>query len=120
MVFMGQPGPIQINIDEMEQRLARPDYLPVAQSLHEIGVDGPIGLLATYAGKKSDLAPWLQGADLNRDSNLRLQYLGGWGINSSMEDTIYRQMISYRGHPGTLFTGSPQRLQTLLSAISAQ
>ena len=118
MVFMGQEGPLRVNVDEMESRLARPDYALVAQSLKEIGVPSSIDLLGTYAGQKSDLAAWLQDAELNRDGDLRLQYIGGWGINSSMEDLIYRQLMSYRRPPGAIFTGSPQNLQALGVALN--
>jgi len=107
MVFMGQAGPLRIDLDELDQRFARPDYAPVAQSLRDIGVLSPAALLATYAGQKSDLDPWLAGAELNRDGDLRLQYLAGWGINSSLEDVIYQQMMSYRHSPAGMFTGSP-------------
>jgi spermidine synthase len=120
MVFLGQAGPLKINLDEIEQRLNRPDYAPVAQSLHEIGIRSPIDLLATYAGQKSDLGPWYAGAELNRDGDLRLQYLAGWGINSSLEDFIYRQMLSYRRPPWNIFTGSPERVQSLMYAISSE
>ena len=119
MIFLGQAEPLKINLDELEQRLNSPDYAPVAQSLHEIGIRSPIDLLAMYAGQKSDLGPWYAGAELNRDGDLRLQYLAGWGINSSLEDFIYRQMLSYRRPPWNLFTGSPERVQSLMYAISA-
>jgi spermidine synthase len=118
MVFMGQQDPLRINLDELSQRLARPDYAPVAESLQEIGVVSPVGLLATYAGQKVDLTGWLQDADLNRDGDLRLQYIGGWGINSTMEDLIYRQLMSYRRPPGPLFTGSPEILRSLMAALN--
>jgi spermidine synthase len=72
-----------------------------------------------YSGQRSDLAPWLEGADLNRDGDLRLQYLAGWGINSSLEDFIYRRMASYRQPPRNIFTGSPQLVQSMLGAIAA-
>src|SRR6185437_13321849 len=98
MVFMGQAEPLKINLDELRDRLSRPDYAPVAQSLREIGVNSPVDLLASYTGQKSDLAPWLEGADINRDRDLRLEYLAGWGINTSLEDYMYRQMLGYR-HP---------------------
>jgi spermidine synthase len=117
MVFMGQAGPFHVNLDELDQRFYRPDYAPVEQSLREIGVDSPSRLLADYAGQKSDLDPWLAGAEINRDGDLRLQYLAGWGINSSLEDVIYRQMMSYRHPPAGLFTGSADRVQALLAAM---
>ncbi len=119
LVLMGQVDPLKVNLDELQARLNRPDYAPVAQSLIEIGVASPIDLFATYAGQKSDLGPWFEGAEINRDGDLRLQYLAGWGINSSLEDVIYRQMLAYRRAPLNLFTGSPERVQLLLHAISA-
>jgi len=31
---------------------------------------------------------WTAGADINHDSDPRLSYLAGWGINSTLEDFI--------------------------------
>ena len=36
-VFLGQAGPLTINLDEVQRRLDRPDYAPVAESLREVG-----------------------------------------------------------------------------------
>jgi spermidine synthase len=51
MVFMGQAEPLKINLDEVDQRLARPDYAPVAESLRGIGVGSALDLFATFAGQ---------------------------------------------------------------------
>jgi spermidine synthase len=120
MVFMGQAQPLNINIDEVEQRLERPEYAPVAESLRDVGVGSASELLSAFAGQASDLEPWIRGAEINRDRDLRLQYLGGWGINSAMADYLYRQIVRYRRAPVNLFTGSPGKIQLLLLAISAQ
>ncbi|HEX3880261.1 MAG TPA: fused MFS/spermidine synthase, partial [Bryobacteraceae bacterium] len=82
MVFMGQVDPLSIDIDEVANRLRRPDYQPVVESLRGIGINSEIDLFGTYAGQHSDLSKWTAGADINRDKDLRLQYIGGWGINS--------------------------------------
>jgi spermidine synthase len=119
MVFMGQNGPLRINLDEVQQRLEQSEYQMVAQSLQDIGVGSAADLFSTYTGGKSDFAPWLRGAQINRDSNLRLQYLGGWGINSALADVLYRKMLYYRRAPGAVFTGSPRQLQGLFSLMSA-
>ncbi|HWC98849.1 MAG TPA: fused MFS/spermidine synthase, partial [Candidatus Sulfopaludibacter sp.] len=119
MVFMGQLEPLRINIDEVLHRLNRPDYAPVVESLHEINVGSAIDLFSTYAGRKSDLGEWTKGAEINRDIDLRLQYLGGWGINSSLEDFIYRQMLRYRKPTDDLFGGSPEAVRVVQSAIEA-
>jgi hypothetical protein len=47
-------------------------------------------------GRNSDLGEWTKGAPLNRDRDLRLMYLAGWGINSSMANDIYLKMMSFR------------------------
>jgi len=91
----------------------------VAQSLYEIGVNSIVDLLSNYAGQNADLSAWSAGAQINRDIDLRLQYLGGWGINSTMEDALYRQILKYRQMPRGLFTGSPERVMGLMQAIAA-
>ena len=119
MVFMGQAEPLKINLDEIQNRLERPDYAPVAESLRDVGAGSALELLSAYAGQASDLAPWIRGAEINRDRDLRLQYLGGWGINSAMADSLYRQMLRYRRPPVGIFTGSPDRLRSLLATMYA-
>jgi spermidine synthase len=119
MVFMGQAEPLRIDLDAIEARYLRPDYAPVAQSLSEVGATDPLALFATYAGRRSDLGAWVKGAEINRDRDLRLQYLGGWGINSSLEDAIYRDMMQYRRPPDGLFQGSPERDAAALAQLGA-
>ena len=119
-VFLGQSGPFTINLDEVQQRLDRPDYAPVAQSLREVGVGSPFELFSTFIGQKSDLEPWMAGAAINHDQDLRLQYLAGWGINSSLEDVLYGRMLAMRRPPRNLFTGSPERLVLLLNYMAGQ
>jgi spermidine synthase len=119
-VFLGQAGPLTINLDEVQQRLDRPDYAPVAQSLREIGVGSAFDLFSSFIGQKSDLGPWMANAAINHDQDLRLQYLAGWGINASMEDTLYRKMLAMRRPPRNLFTGSPERVGQLMNYLAAQ
>ena len=55
MVLLGQVEPLRIDLDEMDQRLGRPEYAMVAQSLREVGMNSSVDLFATYAGRRSDL-----------------------------------------------------------------
>jgi spermidine synthase len=50
----------------------------------------------TYAVSHEELIPWLAGAEINRDRNLRLQYLAGLGLNRTEGAAIYREILSYR------------------------
>jgi hypothetical protein len=63
------------------------------------------------------IGPWLADAAINRDRNLRLQYLAGLGLNLYQSDLIYSDMLNYRKYPDGLFTGTPETLQNLRQAI---
>jgi spermidine synthase len=117
MVFLGQVEPLKIDLDEVYARLARPDYAEVAASLREVDFHAAARLFATYMGQKSDLGKWTEGAAINRDRDLRLQYLAGWGINSQLQDTLYSEMLKYRRTPSNIFIGSPNLVSEVLAAI---
>jgi spermidine synthase len=119
MVFMGHLDPPKIDVDAIMANLQLPESAPVVQSLREIGVGNLNDLLSTYAGRNSDLGKWCEGAELNTDADLRLQYLGGWGINSTLENVIYRQMLGFRQLPNDLFFGAGERVDSLIAAIEA-
>jgi spermidine synthase len=117
MVFMGQAEPLKVDLDDAQRRLERLDYAPVAESLRGIGIGSVIDLLSTFTGQGSDFAPWVRGSELNTDLDLRLQYLAGWGINSTIEDDIFQEMISYRKAPQNLFSGSPLLKNSLMALL---
>ena len=117
---MGQLEPTHIDIDVLDERLQRPAYTEVRASLSEVGIDSVLDLLATYAGRADELGPWLEDADINRDRNLRLQYLAGLGINRYEQDLIYRQMLSYITYPEELFVGPGDALAWLRGVITGQ
>jgi spermidine synthase len=117
LVLLGQVEPTRINIDEMEERLKRPEYQPVARSLAQIFMFSASDLFATYLGNASDLAPWLKDAQINRDRNLRLQYLAGRSLNYYQADPIYQEMRAHAADPGDLFHGSPELLEALRQKI---
>ena len=75
-------------------------------------------MLATYAGRASDMKRWLAGADINVDMSMRLQYLAGMGLNFDNPATIYAEMLEYRRFPRELFIGSEQRIRTLEDLLS--
>ena len=118
LVVMGTVEPLKINLDEMEAKLQNPRFAQIAQSFREIGINSAVELFSTYAGSASDLAPWLKDAMINRDRNLRLQYLAGMGLNLYESGPIYAGMLAHAKYPEQLFTGSPDHLQALREAMS--
>ena len=118
LVLVGQVEPTKIDVDAIQAKLQRPEYAPMAQSLREIGMTSAVDLFSTYAGRKADLEPWLRNASINRDSNLRLQYLAGLGLNLYQADTIYAEMLRYVSKvPEDLFIGSDTTKHALFAAI---
>ena len=115
LVMLGWGGPARIDVDAVEGRLEQPAYQRVAESLREVGFSSAIQMLGTYAGQASDLSPWLADAQINRDGDLRLQYLAGFALNSSQENAIYSNMLTYRRFPDNLFVVS-DRLRPALEA----
>jgi spermidine synthase len=118
LVLMGQVDPSRMDADAMQARLDRPEGMRVAESLREVGFGSVVQLLATYAGQEPDLRPWLAGADINRDGNLRLQYMAGLALNVSREGAIYTEMLAYRKFPENLFAGSEERRRALRYALN--
>jgi spermidine synthase len=120
VVLMGQVDPAKIDVDAIQARLDRPDGERIARSLREVGFGDVVQLLSTYAGQEPDLRGWLQGAAVNSDSNLRLQYVAGWALNVSREGAIYNEMLQYRKYPANLLVGSEDRLRAIQMAIGAK
>jgi spermidine synthase len=117
LVLMGQLEPIKIDVDALQAKLDDPRYAQVAQSLREIGIGSAVDLLSNYAGTPTDLAPWLADAMINRDRNLRLQYLAGMGLNLYESGPIYANMLQHARYPEGMFTGRPETLESLRQAI---
>jgi spermidine synthase len=113
VVLLGQAGRTRLDLDAFEGRLKRRDHARVLKSLGDVGFKDGLDLLATYAGQGEDLTSWLEGAQINRDRNLRLQYLAGLGLNKYINSWIYRDILSRRTAARGLFPGSEQRQQRL-------
>jgi spermidine synthase len=118
LVLLGQVEPMNLNVDALEDRWDRPDYARVKQSMDAVNFHNATDVLATYAGRASDLKGWLSGAEINEDMNMRLQYLAGMGLNVDNPAAIYAQMLTYRRFPHALFTGSEQRVRHLEDQLS--
>jgi spermidine synthase len=119
LVLIGLKDDKPIDVNRLTERLTSPEYAPVSQSLQQIGFYSAVDLLATFAGRPLDLQSWLADATINRDRNLRLQYLAGMSLNQYEADSIYQSMVSHGvGYPEGFFTGSPGVIDVLKQAIA--
>jgi spermidine synthase len=59
----------------------------------------------------------MEGAEINRDRNMRLQYLAGMGLNLYEGGFIYESMLAHRRFPKNLFVASDAYLELLQEAI---
>jgi spermidine synthase len=118
-VLLGQAEPAKINVDAMQARLSDPANAAVAKSLKTVGFPNAVDLLSTYAGRGSELAPWLVNAQINQDLNMRLQYLAGMGLNFDRPVVIYNDILRYRKFPEDIFSGSDERMAQLRFAVMA-
>ena len=65
LVALGRVSPAPISEAAIDRRL---DASPaVRKSLAEVSLKSGAALLSTYAGRSQDLAPWLAGAEINRE-----------------------------------------------------
>ena len=116
-VLLGQVEQPQIDVDAIQRRLMSPEYAKVAQSLRDVGFGSLLDLLATYAGQRQDLMPWLEGAQINLDGNLRLQYMAGLALNVSMESATYDKILSYRRYPQNMLVVSDAARDAVMNAM---
>ncbi len=117
VVMLAKSEPLRIDPAALQARLERPDHAAIAAALTEVEFAGVPGLMATYAGQARDLRPWLVDGQINRDSNLRLEYLAGMG-NNVYDAGIYQDMLAYRRFPDELFTASEDWKARLRQAMT--
>jgi len=106
MVLLGKSGNMTIDLDSIFQRLGQDLHQRIVQSLNEVGFPSVLDMFSTYSGRAKELNEWLSGSEINRDKNLRLQYMAGMGIDSDEGGLIYEDLLAHGKFPEDLFVGS--------------
>jgi spermidine synthase len=117
VVLAGRLDETTIDVDAWQSKIDSPAYEAVKVSLAEVGYSTVLDILKMYLGRGRDLGPWLAGAEINTDKNLRLQYLAGIGFNNNSGTEIRGSMLRYRRFPTDLFTGDASSVASLRSAM---
>ena len=118
VVMLGSSEPLRIDVNSFQRKLARADHARVLASLKELEFDSAVNLLRTYAGQGTDLRNWVSDAQLNRDRNLRLQYIAGLGLNQYEANSIYTDMLKHRRFPQNLIVGSGPQFAQIRQLLS--
>ena len=106
LVALGRAEASPISEATLQDRL---DAAPrVKKSLEEVVLKSAGNILGTYAGRGTDLAPWLADAEINRERHLRLQYLAGLAANIDQRFLIFQSILNYRRYPADLFVASAE------------
>ncbi len=105
VVMIGVVEPMRLDIPALQSRWVAPAYSRVETSLREVKIASPLDLFCGYLGGKAELASWLSDAQINRDMNLRLQYLAGLGncVNSYERQEIYGALTARLRFPEAVF-----------------
>ena len=106
LVALGRVASAPISQAAIDDRLAASPA--VQQSLAAVSLPSAASILSAYAGRGSDLAPWLADAQINRERHLRLQYLAGLAANFDERFAIFQAMLAYRRYPADLFVASAE------------
>jgi len=120
-VLLGRADDAPIDIERLQGLLDRADYELVARSLRQVGFESAVDLLGTYAARARDLSAWLDGAAINTDQNLRLQYLAGTGLNVYRAEDILSELVGEGPRfPDGVFKGTPAQLEALRQTLAAR
>jgi spermidine synthase len=113
-IMLGQVAPLRVDAGDVTARIEENPALE--SSLAEVKIEGVLRLLAAYVGEKRNLAPWLEDAQINRERNLRLQYLAGLSLDLREHQEIYRTIVQYRSYPDHIFT-APEWMERRLKGV---
>jgi spermidine synthase len=91
VTLLGQLNPLDVTMSQIIENFSSPK---VRDSLADVGIPSVQVMVDLFAGVTEDFEWWLADAQLNRDRNLRLEYLAGRALNAQYSDEIYRNMIS--------------------------
>lgn len=105
-VVLGYAEPLTINLETLQKHLDHPSHDRIRTALNVLVFESSLDLLATYTGRAAELKEWLAAAEINRDRNLRLQYLAGLELESVTGAGTYDEMLAYRSFPYDVFQGS--------------
>jgi spermidine synthase len=117
-VMVGSDQPLDIDVSAVEAKLQKPEFAAVRQSLIDVNYPDAVSLFGTFAADASQLEGYLRDAQINRDRNLRLQYLAGMAVNQYQQADLYAKLKAAGGWKDGLFKGDEATMNRLRATIS--
>jgi spermidine synthase len=118
-VLFGQAEPTVIDLVAIQERLDRDDQEPVRESMREVNFNSIHELFGTYGGDAKRMKKWCEGAEINTDRNMRLQYLAGLSLNEYEEDKLLAGILQYYEFPDDIFKGSESDIARLKQELAS-
>lgn len=109
---------LYVQLFESSPAAVKSEVATFFESFPEAGIYGAADLFGNDAGRARDLKGWLADAQVNRDRDLRLQYLAGLGLNEHSGDEIYRELLDYRTYPDDILVATEGTVDDLKAAMS--
>jgi spermidine synthase len=131
-VLLGSIDKPKFDVSALNELIEEEAYWPVKESLLEVGFGSGgaefessnrnviTDLFSTYAGQAADLGKWMQDAQMNRDKDLRLQYLAGMWFNSYQSTRILQSILADYKYPQNLFAGTEEQILALKQRLANQ
>ncbi|MYF69949.1 MAG: SAM-dependent methyltransferase [Proteobacteria bacterium] len=91
VTLMGHTAPLAVTPFELETKFHRQR---IVESYAEVGLSSIDQVIELYSGHDGDISWWLEGAQINRDHNLRLEYLAGTALDGKNATEILTNMNS--------------------------
>lgn len=111
LIMLARRDGAPIDASQLERGLAANPR--VRDALSPIGMDSAIRILHAYGTNAHDLAPWLKDAEVNRDSNLRLEYLAALAVDHKDARSLYGEIDAYRRWPTAAVRLTPELVSEL-------
>jgi spermidine synthase len=96
IVLLGSRSEATMTRESLARRLSRRDHANVLKSLGVIEFASADAVMSTYLADHHRLRSWISDGQINRDRNLKLQYLAGIGVNRNEAVSLYQAIAAFR------------------------
>jgi spermidine synthase len=116
VLLVGSDSPIRIDLDRFTERLERP---PVQNQLASLGLNTHWSLFAGFAMDDTAVRAWSDGAIINTDDNLYLEFSSPLNIGRSQLNRILRSIDEHLASPSAVLGTVSPLYDSVESASSA-